>query len=65
MNSIGLGIRALISTHTPLAERDNSGQIMIVERIISTHTPLAERDADGKESGCCMENFYSHAPRGA
>ena len=53
-----------ISTHTPLAGRDENDAILICDYKISTHTPLAGRDSqwvDGWRETC---DFYSHAPCG-
>ena len=53
--------RTAISTHTPLARRDDTDATVYSKWYISTHTPLARRDA-GKECPNYSEDyFYSHA----
>ena len=54
-----------ISTHTPLAGRDEVIYAYIINVGISTHTPLAGRDRDKGLSQAQLANFYSHAPCGA
>ena len=55
----------LISTHTPLAGRDNNGSEIAFSGTISTHTPLAGRDIFNLPEDTATTNFNSHAPRGA
>ena len=38
---------------------------LLKEVYISTHTPLAGRDIIAEQTGETMQDFYSHAPRGA
>ena len=54
-----------ISTHTPLARRDNFTDGKKLLRQISTHTPLARRDQMIADYNKWSENFYSHASREA
>ena len=54
-----------ISTHTPLAGRDATGDAEQKWITISTHTPLAGRDQADRDSEAGFTYFYSHAPRGA
>ena len=54
-----------ISTHTPLAGRDKSEAKDLKGHTISTHTPLAGRDCEEYAKNQELQNFYSHAPRGA
>ena len=56
--------RLYISTHTLLAERDNSSVSNAIPPI-STHTLLAERDYSVDIAINHDPDFYSHAPRGA
>ena len=53
-----------ISTHTPLAGRDQLHLSPHARKRISTHTPLAGRDFVAECNNAAQENFYSHAPRG-
>ena len=53
-----------ISTHTPLAGRDDVGAQLIGGILISTHTPLAGRDRENGNVSPLFSDFYSHAPRG-
>ena len=53
-----------ISTHTPLAGRDDIILNGVYDAEISTHTPLAGRDPCPLAFGIRIINFYSHAPRG-
>ena len=39
-----------ISTHTPLAGRDDDGRAKTDDELISTHTPLAGRDAEKRRT---------------
>ena len=41
-----VGSEFFISTHTPLAGRDNALLTAEIDNPISTHTPLAGRDQD-------------------
>ena len=50
-----------ISTHTPLARRDDSFVNWMHDYGISTHTPLARRDDNAYRHGRPFHNFYSHA----
>ena len=50
-----------ISTHTPLARRDDRGVDVARAVLISTHTPLARRDIYGNKAVQFFPNFYSHA----
>ena len=54
-----------ISTHTPLAGRDDLDFYYLPVPGISTHTPLAGRDCSQSYCLGSLENFYSHAPCGA
>ena len=55
----------VISTHTPLAGRDNAiGSPSASAWRISTHTPLAGRDHSHSIDIIRCRDFYSHAPRG-
>ena len=54
-----------ISTHTPLARRDDMPGVREDPGQISTHTPLARRDFIGLEERRTDNNFYSHASRKA
>ena len=54
-----------ISTHTPLAGRDQPVQLRLHIVRISTHTPLAGRDTANLQALGLEQDFYSHAPRGA
>ena len=54
-----------ISTHTPLAGRDQLIPVVRMVQLISTHTPLAGRDQEALSALADYNNFYSHAPRGA
>ena len=55
----------IISTHTPLAGRDEFQDINItIYNRISTHTPLAGRDWYISAPLYAVANFYSHAPCG-
>ena len=54
-----------ISTHTPLAGRDDNCIMLINFLLISTHTPLAGRDPLRFSAPLTYLHFYSHAPRGA
>ena len=52
----------VISTHTPLARRDQGESINGTPlRGISTHTPLARRDHQGYNVEPHPKDFYSHA----
>ena len=51
----------VISTHTPLARRDQAQQLDDLDEWISTHTPLARRDVLVKFAQICSFYFYSHA----
>ena len=53
-----------ISTHTPLAGRDNMRALSELFNDISTHTPLAGRDYAAYYRKYLMMHFYSHAPCG-
>ena len=53
-----------ISTHTPLAGRDESSEPYEPTDYISTHTPLAGRDPVRHIEKQERHNFYSHAPCG-
>ena len=53
-----------ISTHTPLAGRDNVRPDQDRPEGISTHTPLAGRDNFKIGGNTYNVNFYSHAPCG-
>ena len=55
----------MISTHTPLAGRDNNAVAAYADGEISTHTPLAGRDLPRTGVYLYQGYFYSHAPRGA
>ena len=55
----------MISTHTPLAGRDQYQHCLFPENLISTHTPLAGRDLSALRALLLLQDFYSHAPRGA
>ena len=57
--------RSKISTHTPLAGRDCRVCVCSVICAISTHTPLAGRDGSFAADRRHLQDFYSHAPRGA
>ena len=50
-----------ISTHTPLARRDDSIKAANNSRNISTHTPLARRDLISFCLFIGQDDFYSHA----
>ncbi len=54
----------MISTHTPLAGRDELWKRFGRNVKISTHTPLAGRDLRGPQGPKGDTDFYSHAPRG-
>ena len=54
-----------ISTHTPLAGRDDQATMQEWNKYISTHTPLAGRDNGWMAVIISCQYFYSHAPRGA
>ena len=54
-----------ISTHTPLAGRDEIVKIINVDKKISTHTPLAGRDDKDIAPYDFLAHFNSHAPCGA
>ena len=59
-------VKIWISTHTPLAGRDIFKMYIDKSFNISTHTPLAGRDCHGRFFlPLLMDNFNSHAPRGA
>ena len=53
-----------ISTHTPLAGRDDHLLKIPGDLLISTHTPLAGRDMDAQLILRRINDFYSHAPCG-
>ena len=55
----------IISTHTPLARRDDGKILGLSDLIISTHTPLARRDAASITPCPSADHFYSHASREA
>ena len=55
----------LISTHTPLAGRDQNGRTVVHHAKISTHTPLAGRDFWCDIWISAAKHFNSHAPCGA
>ena len=50
-----------ISTHTPLARRDDVYSWKNPRLKISTHTPLARRDRAYHSYRLHKTNFYSHA----
>ena len=54
-----------ISTHTPLAGRDENILLVFLAVDISTHTPLAGRDVVAERRPWAGSDFYSHAPCGA
>ena len=54
----------IISTHTPLAGRDQADGHADQRLNISTHTPLAGRDLDHYPVFIHHQDFYSHAPCG-
>ena len=54
-----------ISTHTPLARRDDRDLKQNFILPISTHTPLARRDHLQIAQEASTEYFYSHASRKA
>ena len=58
-------LEALISTHTPLARRDQLIRHRHLLWCISTHTPHAGRDVIVFSMFLCFGYFYSHAPCGA
>ena len=51
----------VISTHTPLARRDEAVKTLRQTSPISTHTPLARRDNFPEKYRDYVKNFYSHA----
>ena len=54
-------VSSLISTHTPLARRDDTLFLSTEYGNISTHTPLARRDIITRRMKRVNKNFYSHA----
>ena len=58
---VDVGAMCRISTHTPLARRDDDPSAYDVVTEISTHTPLARRDKDDEYAAREADNFYSHA----
>ena len=65
MSDHGIQVVRSISTHTPLAGRDNTWRNCVLTTGISTHTPLAGRDLGGSCDTSLFDDFYSHAPCGA
>ena len=51
-----------ISTHTPLARRDQLYVVLVVGREISTHTPLARRDDKGYPVKTTQTKISTHTP---
>ena len=51
----------VISTHAPLAGRDNDSQVIFALHLISTHAPLAGRD-DGSRIAIALIHISTHAP---
>ena len=58
-------IVTIISTHTPLARRDQPVEKELYSQNISTHTPLARRDPTLQGQFVVVYYFYSHASREA
>ena len=55
----------VISTHAPLAGRDNDSQVIFALHLISTHAPLAGRDRNNPLKSSGIVNFNPRAPCGA
>ena len=55
----------VISTHAPLAGRDNDSQVIFALHLISTHAPLAGRDYYGLVRRYVFYYFNPRAPCGA
>ena len=51
-----------ISTHTPLAGRDNLLRPRLISYYISTHTPLAGRDPGSKYALAISTPISTHTP---
>ncbi len=52
----------VISTHAPLAGRDNDSQVIFALHLISTHAPLAGRDSGLSVIFCAGSPISTHAP---
>ena len=52
----------MVSTHTPLAGRDDENGISDVSKMVSTHTPLAGRDDDSFRTAAGSDGFLLTRP---